>query len=939
MLSERILACCMALILLWFTSLRVSVSIASHYLGLVSVQTIASTVSKNTVFVEDERKKYAKCIKRELNECLNGLEGDVAEESGRVQSVKERNRALVQDRKDRLGSCMALKGQVRKVMLEWIDESVTNTITFNQNATSMEVDGVHALIGREETLQKSKATQASTLSSSFVDKTSARIHRLTDHIEVLRAYNIRYIDNKTEELQSVSAVVETMLEEASDSVLINVNVSLSQLTETMNDVFEDIHVHLAGVYGEIKEGMDANLNIARTTLSEMDAVTRSLWTEMERALAKADAFYTAVAGGAAAAKSFREYVEDALSSAGVSLDLCSLGDWCDFNPGDWNVAEPNFVDVPVLLNPPTINVYLSLIEPPIEAATAELSAAGETLRSVPANIVATVGDLRGYDVVGFKSDYDPPAYKHDSNASTERVRQEEDSRAFQAVLDSVLLGGGQVFGTAAHATEVVSNASSGETWSSLRNSSLSTATQISSWNLLSQDWMPHVDVEELRRTFASIQQVLYVMDTLYRICQSLVLVTKHWQGMAANLPPVPLKSLDTKIGAATIGGTGSGGGGSIAGRLSGAIQFVTISPVLSLYVVLSLALVLLLCMTLLTLYVPMYETYSDVCAGGSYMDAVQAWKYNDTSSDLSVTGLSSVLFHSSVDYARSSGQQALAEGLPAHDLAASDRCSSYTGQGIDEVEYWSLAEHGNSIEDEYNGCINTVQNVHAAVNMTAMDNALFESGSNHHLQSLPWLDVLRGDRFAPLEPGFFDCTALSSCISTCDGPDLQNIFRGASHTACITEWRLHAVVSQTSLAIIIFICINLSRVMFCKGMFTVLWRRLKSGTFLVVGECKEDGQLILERPPNQKREQVKEGQDSDMMEEMKYSDSDVLGAGEEERSRADRTSGILRQRVQRLTQSTVVMGWIYIVLALVVNVPWVLLIKATKSALHYDVDA
>ena len=135
MFSERVLACSLAIILLWITSLRVSVSIASHYLGLVSVQTIASTVSKNARLVDNERKKYASCVDRELRECSRGLEGDIAEESDRVKMMKERNRAHVHDIEIRLEGCMTLRGQIRNMLLEWIDASVVNTIVFNRNIT------------------------------------------------------------------------------------------------------------------------------------------------------------------------------------------------------------------------------------------------------------------------------------------------------------------------------------------------------------------------------------------------------------------------------------------------------------------------------------------------------------------------------------------------------------------------------------------------------------------------------------------------------------------------------------------------------------------------------------------------------------------------------------------------------------------------------------
>jgi hypothetical protein len=408
-----------------------------------------------------------------------------------------------------------------------------------------------------------------------------------------------------------------------------------------------------------------------------------------------------------------------------------------------------------------------------------------------------------------------------------------------------------------------------------------------------------------------------VADTAYRVCQSLLLVRKHWRGTAVALPPVQLKSLGISTKGSTEGSTSGGGMNSV-------MQFVQVSPALSTYLALSAVLCLLVASALLGLYMPMFDTYSTVCANGAYMDTVQGeWAMSTTNttskSDLTVTGLSSVLFHSSVDLARSSGQQKLSRGMTAHELAASEHCSTMTHE-YGAQDYWILDAHFNDVKRQHTRCTGGLETVHRAVNLTAMDSAFSYAGV-----ALPTL----ADRVWPitamvynpdkLAPSAWDCAALSPCTSTCDGPDEQSLFRRASHCACLGEWRLHAAVAQAAFAVLIFISINASRVLLCKGIFTILWRNLKSERLAVAGECDYEGHLLL-------------GSENTAIENTA---EEKVAAGHA--VKGDRVTEILRQRLKSLARNTVAMGWLYIAMSVALNLPWLLLLQTTTNSLQYSI--
>ena len=897
---DRALACVLALTLLWCTSLSVCVVVASHLFRLVPLGTIATSCAESMATVQHQRDRYASCVDNELEVCSEALKADVLEEKGRVRAVHEANNGAVREQEKDLASCLVLEESVRDTLTRWVEGSLGNDILFNHNASQRSVDAVWRLVGRAEEVRK--ASGASSLSSSFSDASLSRVDRLVDYSDELQAYNTWYVHNKTGELQAASAELTASLAAVGAALGTDLNIIVAALAEQIDETLDATHASVEGVYVGIKSGVDANLNLARVTMDEMDGTARALWADAQHAMARADAFFATVAGGAGVAKSLKERVEDALADVGVSLDLCSLGSWCTFGPADWAIAEPAFVDVPLLFDPISVDSFTEQMQIPFDTARAELYLAAAPLRSFPNQVALSVGGVPAV-YVAMGSDYHPPTYSHASNSSGEVRQQEEASGSFLADLETLLLSNQSAVGQAAATAEAAARNVSD--WG--HNASLSSAAYPSSWNLLSQKWLPHLDLATLRSTFGSLQKAIYVADTAYRVCQSLLLVRKHWRGAAAALPPVQLKPLG-------IGTKGSG--------MNSVIQFVQVSPALSTYLALGAVLCLLVVSALLRLYMPMFDTYSSVCANGSYMDTVQGeWTISTTNttseSDITVTGLSSVLYHSSVDLARSSGQQRLSRGITAHELAASEHCSVMT-QEYGVREYWSLETHSNDVTRQHMQCTGGLDTVHSAVNLTAMDSAFSAGAVLPALTDRVWPGAVAYDP-GELTPSAWDCEALSPCTSTCDGPDEQSLFRGASHCACLGEWRVHGVVVQAAFAVFIFISINASRVLLCRGIFTILWRKLKSERLAVAGECDHDGRLLLG--------------DEDTATEDTVEEEVALGHA----MKRDRTTEVLRQRVKSLARNTVTMGWLYVAMAIALNLPWLLLLQTATDSLQYNI--
>ena len=103
---------------------------------------------------------------------------------------------------------------------------------------------------------------------------------------------------------------------------------------------------------------------------------------------------------------------------------------------------------------------------------------------------------------------------------------------------------------------------------------------------------------------------------------------------------------------------------------------------------------------------------------------------------------------------------------------------------------------------------------------------------------------------------------------------------------------LHAA-NQVLLALLVFSCLNVSRVVFVEATCRLLWRQLFTGQFEYAANCDEWGNTKV-------------------------------------------TALELYPAIQRAVRSHVAMGWAYIALAFALNVPWLLALSYVGE--HLDLD-
>lgn len=92
----------------------------------------------------------------------------------------------------------------------------------------------------------------------------------------------------------------------------------------------------------------------------------------------------------------------------------------------------------------------------------------------------------------------------------------------------------------------------------------------------------------------------------------------------------------------------------------------------------------------------------------------------------------------------------------------------------------------------------------------------------------------------------FDCTSLPVCKVTCSGPNRNIIHSVCKRCSCMVEWLFNAIIFQVTGGIIVYLIMNFTRVMICRGMIMVFWRSLTKEEFEVKTTCSRSGEILLQ---------------------------------------------------------------------------------------------
>jgi len=95
-----------------------------------------------------------------------------------------------------------------------------------------------------------------------------------------------------------------------------------------------------------------------------------------------------------------------------------------------------------------------------------------------------------------------------------------------------------------------------------------------------------------------------------------------------------------------------------------------------------------------------------------------------------------------------------------------------------------------------------------------------------------------------LNDGSFNCSLLLPCDLTCSGPDKDALAAVTYDSGCATEWTFHAGIFRALLALLVFVCLNISRILLITATIRLSWRQLTSKGFEFQGTCTKLGTCV-----------------------------------------------------------------------------------------------
>jgi len=94
-----------------------------------------------------------------------------------------------------------------------------------------------------------------------------------------------------------------------------------------------------------------------------------------------------------------------------------------------------------------------------------------------------------------------------------------------------------------------------------------------------------------------------------------------------------------------------------------------------------------------------------------------------------------------------------------------------------------------------------------------------------------------------LTNGVFNCSLLPTCNLTCTGPDQVAIRAATWDSGCQSEYMVHAGLFRFALSLLVYVCINISRVLIMTALIRLCWRALSQKGFEYIGSCNRLGEM------------------------------------------------------------------------------------------------
>lgn len=247
----------------------------------------------------------------------------------------------------------------------------------------------------------------------------------------------------------------------------------------------------------------------------------------------------------------------------------------------------------------------------------------------------------------------------------------------------------------------------------------------------------------------------------------------------------------------------------------------------------------LLCLlALLGAYIPIYHDYQSACVHRSS----------------SGTLLTRNAYSFAYNYAASDYNNQVSKSLGQYDRNRTVMCAS-VGQDR-TVQQNKDEKDANTSTSEYDTRAGQLALFEMCINHTKPD---FPSAANLSVYAntpYPYSQPEWNERIdcsqagvyggPPITNATLDCALLPLCHLPCTGPDKQALTAMTYESGCQSEWMVHAGLFRTVFALLVYVCLNISRILITTAVVRLCWRSLSKEGFDFRGSVDRMGRITKE---------------------------------------------------------------------------------------------
>lgn len=633
------------------TSLQISTLLVNNFIPKPSSSEVIDTCQYAWTTTQRLRSDYADCVSRQSTVTFSELTAADKAEAGRIAGITASNAAYQAKYHSRVGNYSAYQDDVKKVFSLWLTGGGGYSIPYFPSCTGEALKRVSDYLDDSSDSDNAVMATSNTFSSISVN----RVARMASYADALTAYNAEYVANKTASLQlqayeiALNLTNLPTLDASINNYLRVFDLADSCLTLNTQPKMACIYgKSFQTVYSELYVSSQGAVNGVESWIDDTIAKLNRFVKEVAAAVIAANSFYDGVMG-------MVQWIVMSARLVGSSNYLCGRAspDWCGFTKANWMTFAPNVMDrypkplVPGLIISPSLvpmpRSHLLLVSSSMWArmnnvyagVRTDLAAAGVTLRN-DLQVWAQGLQNRIHQIDFTPDDYNPPVY----NTTEEQEAQESDSQSFLQAQQTNVYQANTTKQTVAATVTTVAN-----------NTAVSTKANFLSY--VHSSWASfhyaNIDVGVLLASFLSVQGVLYIFDYIYRVVQTLRLVTTFWGRGVVVLPKLDLRRRHdpTDVQAPWFTYT----------KL-----FLQILPYIWIQLLVVAACFVLMVWFVVAVLVPEYNGYVSTCVR------------HETNSTL----LSSNLYAASYNYAYAAGNSDMSAQLSKYNAHVEDICSSQT---------------------------------------------------------------------------------------------------------------------------------------------------------------------------------------------------------------------------------------------------------------------